>query len=221
MHDPRRGADTGRDDPLRSPTVTIRVVGAGLGRTGTTSLKAALEQLLGGRCHHMFEVVVDQDEQVPAWRAACRGEPVDWDRVLDGYVAVVDWPGAAFWRELSDRWPDALVLVSNRDFDAWYESAHNTIWKVFDTEPDPDDAWRAFVGELFERRFTDDLHDRDAVRAAFDAHHAAVREHVPAERRLEWSVADGWAPIAEALGVPVPDEPFPRLNTSEDWAPKD
>lgn len=74
--------------------MTIKVVGAGLGRTGTTSLKAALEQLLGGPCHHMFEFFV-HPEQVSPWHAAARGEAVDWAALLAGYDAVVDWPGAS------------------------------------------------------------------------------------------------------------------------------
>lgn len=194
----------------------IRVIGAGLGRTGTTSLKAALEQLLGGPCHHMFEVAT-HPEQLPVWTAACRGEPTDWAAVLDDYEAVVDWPGAAFWPELVEQWPDALVLVSHRDFDRWFESATETIWKVFASEWDPEDAFRTMIEILFAERFTRAVDDREAVRAAFDAHYAAVAAAVPAERRLDWTPADGWGPICAALDLPVPDEPFPRLNTRDDW----
>jgi hypothetical protein len=200
--------------------VDIRVIGGGLGRTGTTSLKAALEQLLSGPCHHMFEVAVHQDEQVPMLRAALRGEAVDWPTLLDGYRAVVDWPGVAFWRELTQQWPEALVLVSHRDFDSWYESASSTIFG-FQTRETDDDQFSMFLHELFRERFTLDLGDRDAVKACFDAHYAAVAEGVPAERRLDWTVTDGWAPICEALDLPVPDEPFPRLNTREEWLPKE
>jgi hypothetical protein len=200
--------------------VGIQVIGGGLGRTGTTSLKAALEQLLGGPCHHMFEVAVHQDEQVPMLRAALRGEDVDWTELLDGYRAVVDWPGVAFWRELIEQWPDALVLVSRRDFDSWYESASNTIFGFRGRETD-DDQFSAFLHELFGARFTLDLDDREAVRSCFEAHYAAVDEAIPAERRLDWTVTDGWAPICEALDLPVPDEPFPRLNTRDEWVTRD
>jgi Sulfotransferase domain len=205
--------------------VTIRVVGAGLGRTGTTSLKAALEQLLGAPCHHMFELLV-HPEQIPDWHAAARGEAVDWAALLADYAAVVDWPGAAFWPELVDAFPDAVVLVSNRDPQAWYESASNTIFPgvIADVAEDQSDdwkAWHAMVREVFGSRFTLDVGDEAAALAAFDAHYAAVQAAVPAERILEWTVADGWAPICAVLDLPVPDEPFPRLNTRDDWAPKD
>ena len=203
----------------------MRLVGAGLGRTGTTSLKAALEQLLGAPCHHMFELMT-HPEQITTWHAAVRGEPVDWSAFLDDYVAVVDWPGAAFWPELVEHYPDAIVLLSTRDPHAWYDSARNSIFPGLIAEVDEDQTddwkrWHQMVRDLFAARFTSDLDDEAACVAAFEAHYVAVREAVPADRLLEWSVADGWAPLCDALGVAVPDEPFPRLNTRDDWTPKD
>src|SRR6476469_909011 len=129
--------------------MTLRVVGAGVGRTGTASLKVALEQLLGGRCHHMLEIIGDPS-QVPGWTDAIDGRDVDWQQLLDGYVALVDWPGAAFWRELSDSNPEALVLLSPRDPEAWYRSASNTIFNVFAGHAPPGmEEWFASVGRLF------------------------------------------------------------------------
>ena len=156
--------------------MTIRVVGAGLGRTGTTSLKAALEQLLGAPCRHMFEFFV-HPEHVPGWHAAARGEAEDWSALLDGYAAVVDWPGASFWPELTAAFPDAVVLVSNRDPDAWYESAINTIFpnminEVAEDQSDDWKAWHAMVRDVFDSRFTLDLADKEATLAAFDAHYS-------------------------------------------------
>jgi hypothetical protein len=205
--------------------MTVRLVGAGLGRTGTTSLKAALEQLLGAPCHHMFEVMANP-AQVPVWQAAARGEPVDWSTLLSGYDAIVDWPGASFWPELTDAFPDAVVLLSTRDPSAWYESASSTIFPnvIADvTEDQPDDwkAWHAMVREVFANRFTMDLDDEAACLAAFESHYAAVRAAIPADRLVEWTPADGWAPLCTALDLPVPDEPFPRLNTRDDWVPRD
>ena len=194
----------------------LKVVGAGLGRTGTHSLKSALERLLGGRCHHMIEVF-PSDEQKAGWGKAMHGEPVDWDELLADFVAIVDWPGAAFWRELSAANPDALVLLSVRPADEWYRSASNTIFVGIEDWAAKGDPWmQAFVHGMGER-FTDRFDDPDAMMAAFEQHNAAVRAEVPAERLLEWTATDGWEPICERLGVPVPDEPFPVTNTTNDF----
>ena len=198
--------------------MTLRVVGAGVGRTGTHSLKIALEQLLGGPCYHMIEVF-GHPEHVPLWHSAARGEMPDWDSLFDGYVASVDWPGAAFWRELSAGYPDAVVLLSVReDAEQWWTSASRTIFEVMNSpvvEAFPD--WGEMVGDLMRLRFTDRTDDRQAAIAAYEAHNAAVRGEVPRERLVEWQPRDGWQPLCAALGVPVPDEPFPKVNSTEDF----
>jgi hypothetical protein len=196
--------------------MSLKVVGAGVGRTGTHSLKVALEQLLGGRCHHMMEVF-PSEPQKEGWARAMYGEDVDWHALLDGFVASVDWPSAAFWRELSEANPDALVLLSVRPADAWFRSASNTIFVGIQDWADKGDPWmQAFVhgmGERFSNRFG----DADAMMAAFERHNDEVRAGVPASRLLEWTPADGWDPICERLGLPVPSEPFPVTNTTEDF----
>lgn len=201
--------------------MSLRVVGAGVGRTGTHSLKLALEQLLGGPCHHMMEILADPS-QIPLWVDAMYDRPVDWDKVFDGYVAQVDWPGASFWRELSAAYPDALVLLSVRDPEEWYRSASNTIFLTFEVESFPDGMahmgpWLQAVRHGLARRFSDRLGDRQAMLDAFVRHNEAVRREVPAERLLVWQPGDGWEPICERLGVPVPTEPFPRVNTTDEF----
>jgi hypothetical protein len=193
----------------------LKVVGAGVGRTGTASLKVALEQLLGGRCHHMLEVIEDP-AQVPGWTHAIEGRDVDWQELLSGYVALVDWPGASFWPELSAANPDALVLLSTRDPDAWYRSASNTIFNVFDNPMPGLEQWFASVRKMFGERFSDDLKNPTAMKGAFERHNAQVRAGVAAERLLEWTPSEGWEPICERLGVAVPDEPFPSVNTTNE-----
>ena len=195
--------------------MSLKVVGAGVGRTGTASLKLALEQLLGGRCHHMLEIINDPG-QVRGWTDAIDGRKVDWQELLSAYVAQVDWPGASFWRELSAANPDALVVLSTRDPEAWYRSASNTIFNVFDHSPPGLEEWFTSVRKMFRERFSDDLHNPTAMMEAFERHNAEVRAGVSAERLLEWTAADGWAPICERLGVPVPDEPFPVANTTNE-----
>lgn len=193
--------------------MTLRVVGAGLGRTGTLSLKVALERLLGGPCYHMVEVF-SHPEHVAHWREAARGGSPDWQAVFRDYRAVVDWPAASFWPELMEAFPDALVLLSVREPEAWWKSASTTI---FPTSRKADGDWRDMVDEVFAARFTSKVDDRAACISAFERHNAAVRERVPAARLLEWRASEGWEPLCAALDVPVPDEPFPRANTSEEF----
>jgi hypothetical protein len=195
--------------------MALQVVGAGVGRTGTASLKLALEQLLGGRCHHMLEIIGDPT-QVPGWTDAIDGRDVAWQELLSGYVAQVDWPGASFWRELSAANPDALVLLSTRDPEAWYRSASNTIFNIFRTPPPGLERWFATVRRMFRERFSDDLANPTAMMEAFERHNAQVRADTPARRLLEWTPSDGWEPICERLGVAVPNEAFPATNSTNE-----
>lgn len=194
----------------------LAVVGAGVGRTGTHSLKLALEQLLGGPCHHMIEVF-GHPEQVPIWIDAIEGRPVDWSKLLEQYRAIVDWPGCSFWRELLADNPDALVLLSVRDPEAWYRSASNTIFNAFDRLPPESMTWMSKFRELLRDRFSDRLDDADAMIEAYERHNEAVRSEVPPAQLLEWRPSDGWEPICERLGVPVPAEAFPVTNTTNDF----
>ena len=194
----------------------LQVVGAGVGRTGTHSLKLAVEQLLGGPCHHMAEILGDPT-QVPGWTDAIEGRPVDWSALLAGYRSIVDWPGGAFWRELSAANPDALVLLSVRDPESWYRSASNTIFLAFDRMPPELMPWMNTMRTLLRDRFSDRFDDPTAMMDAFERHNVAVRQEVPAARLLEWTPGDGWEPICERLGLAVPAEPFPVTNTTNEF----
>ena len=193
--------------------MSLRIIGAGLGRTGTLSLKVALERLLDGPCYHMAEIF-GHPEHIPAWHAAAREQMPDWRALFAGYRACVDWPAASFWRELMDAFPNALVLLSLRDAESWWRSAHQTI---FTASREVHGEWREMIDAVFAARFTLALDDRAACIAAFERHNAEVRRTVPRARLLEWRASDGWAPLCAALGVPVPSEPFPRMNTSEEF----
>jgi hypothetical protein len=196
--------------------VALQVVGAGVGRTGTHSLKVALERLLGGACHHMVEMLGDP-AQVPGWIDAIDGKPVDWPLLLARYRAIVDWPGASFWREISAAFPEPLVLLSVRDPEAWYRSASRTIFLTLDQVPPPERVlWRNAVRKLLHDRFSDKFDDPTAMMDAFQRHNDAVRREVPAARLLEWRPEDGWDLICERLGLPVPDDPFPVTNTTNE-----
>ncbi len=131
-------------------------------------------------------------------------------------MAQVDWPGASLWREIWAANPDALVILSTRPADAWYRSASNTIFRVFDNPPPEREEWFETVRKLFRERFSDDFGNPTAMIDAFERHNAEVRAAVPSGQLLEWTAAEGWEPLCERLGVAVPDEPFPTTNTTEE-----
>lgn len=195
--------------------MALRVIGAGLGRTGTTSLKLALERLLGAPCYHMIEVREHPDHP-DLWAAAYRGQLPDWGRLFDGYAACVDWPAAPFWPELAQAYPDAPILLSVRDPDSWWRSASTTIFPAMATyfAPDaPADGWTG-MGVGMMTTFTSGWQDEDSAKAAFVAYNDNVRRTAPADRLLEWQPGDGWGPLCARLGVAEPDEPFPHANTA-------
>ncbi len=204
--------------------MTIKVIGAGFGRTGTLSLKLALETLGFGPCYHMAEVR-SHPEHVALWRRAWRGEDV-WPEMFDGYAAAVDWPTAAFWRRLMDYYPAAKIVLSLRDGASWFRSASDTIFRgvregLAKTPPGeaPPDEHLAMVKEIIvDGTFAGDLTDAQAARARYDANIAAVRAAVPPSRLVEARAQDGWAPLCAGLGVPVPDIPYPKVNTTEEFA---
>ena len=201
--------------------MALSVIGAGFGRTGTLSLKAALEHLGFGPCHHMAEIFANP-QQLPLWEAAARGEAVDWDEVFAGYRATVDWPSAYFWREVAAAFPAAKVVLSTRDADAWYASFENTILRLvgaMDKITDP--HIRATVemgGRLVgEGVFGGRAGDPDHAKAVFRAHDDKVRRAIPAERLLVFEVREGWQPLCAFLEVPVPAAQFPNLNDAEQF----
>jgi hypothetical protein len=197
----------------------LRIVGAGLGRTGTHSLKLALERLLGAPCYHMAEVFKRPDH-IPAWHAAARGQPVDWRKLFDGYAAAVDWPASAFWPQIAETFPNAIILLSSRSADSWWKSASRTIFEHFARGaggPEPLPGWRAMMTELFANTFTPSYAEEAAAKAAFDLHNVDVRTRAPAARLVDWRAQDGWGPLCAALKIPIPDEPFPVSNTTEQF----
>ena len=138
-------------------------------------------------------------------------------QLLGDFTALVDWPGASFWPELSAANPDALGAAVGTDPDAWYTSASNTIFTALSGTDDELGPWLAAMRRLLAERFSDQFADRDAMVEAFERHNERVRREVPADRLLEWTATDGWGPICERLGVRVPDEPFPLTNTTEEF----
>jgi hypothetical protein len=197
----------------------LRVVGAGLGRTGTYSLKFALERLLDAPCYHMIEVN-RRPAEAQVWLDALLGRPDNLRGLLTGYAATVDWPGAALWRWLAAEHQEAIVLLSLRDNAAtWLQSARSTIMPVAQPDWYDDPQWTAMraldeaIFTAFDRQWRDDA----AAMAAYDRHLATVRREVPSERLVEWRPGDGWEPLCAALRVPAPNEPFPHVNTTAEF----
>jgi hypothetical protein len=198
--------------------MALKVIGAGVGRTGTMSFKGAVEQLLEQPCYHMVEVF-SHPEHVALWRAAAEGKKVDWAALLADYGATSDFPACLFWEEQLEANPDAAVVLSTRrDSQSWWESASQTIFAIDGSSLPPEMAdWFEMWRAVASNRFTSSWTDRDAAIAAYERHNADVRARVPADRLVEWQPGDGWGPICQALGVTVPDQPFPHLNKREDF----
>jgi hypothetical protein len=202
----------------------IEVIGAGFGRTGTLSLKAALEALGFSKCYHMVEVFARRDD-ARTWDAATRGEPVDWERHFAEYRATVDVPSCLFYRELMEKYPEAKVILTVRDPERWYESTRQTIYYSRDAFPrwaaafNPRmRAFRRMVDRLWDRMFRGRFEDRAFAIDVFNRHNEQVIRDVPAERLLVYEVSQGWSPLCEFLGVPVPEgKPFPHLNDTAEF----
>ena len=200
--------------------MSLKVIGAGVGRTGTYSLKLALNQLGLGPTHHMEEVLIHMPTQLPLWQAAVAGDP-DWQAIYDGYPAAVDWPTAGFHRELYAANPTARFILTHRSPESWVKSFSATIYKVIsapDEVPEPMRPWIA-MGTAVNAKTGFPLGlDHDGLRAAFEAHIAAVKATIPASQLLVYEVKEGWEPLCAFLGAPVPENPFPRTNDrSEFW----
>jgi hypothetical protein len=193
--------------------VTLRVIGAGLGRTGTNSLKLALERLLAGACYHTHEVVLNL-HHVPLWQDAVRADDGHWDRIFAGYRATVDWPACRLWPQLMRKYPDALVLLSTRDTaEQWWDSASQTVFASMKRGPLPGlEAWYQMMRDAMQP-FTDEWDDKAAAIAAYERHNCEVRAAVPAARLIEWQPQQGWGPLCDALAVTAPNDPFPHVNT--------
>ncbi|MEV6344845.1 sulfotransferase family protein [Actinoplanes sp. NPDC051851] len=194
----------------------MNVIGAGFGRTGTLSLKTALERLGEGPCAHMVDMLGD-DERCRHFTRAARGDRAGLTKAFDGYRATVDWPGCYFWRELAEQHPKAKIILTVRDPEEWYASAERTIWTIWNSPLPP--GMKDFVemcdATNWTGAFGGRFGDRDHAIDVYLRHNEAVRRTVPADRLLEFAIGQGWEPLCDFLNRPIPAEPFPRLNDSK------
>ncbi len=195
--------------------MALKVIGAGLGRTGTLSLKFALEHLGFGPCYHMMEIMAQGEQRLPQWIGVVRGA-ADWDAVFDGFTSSVDYPACYFWKERAAHWPEAKVILSTRDAQGWFESVNHTIMSPQSVEHMRSGPLAEFTEGTVLKDFGDKVHDRTFMTDYFERWEASVIETLPPERLLVHRPGDGWEPLCAFLGVPVPGEPYPRVNTAED-----
>ncbi|HEX7080595.1 MAG TPA: sulfotransferase [Gammaproteobacteria bacterium] len=192
----------------------LQVIGAGLGRTGTMSLKLALEQLGFRACYHMSEIIVEP-RRCADWIAAAEGR-ADWDRVFEGYAATVDYPSCRFWRELAEFYPSAKVVLSVRDPHDWFESTQATIFSPTMRRHIENSPLASFFDAVVWPSLDGRLDDRDFMVEAFERHVDEVKRTIAPERLLVYEVKQGWEPLCEFLALDVPDAPFPRTNSRDE-----
>lgn len=196
--------------------MTLEVIGAGPGRTATFTMKFALEHLGFGPCHHMAEVFADARRQVPLWLDVANGKP-DWDAVFAGFKSTVDYPSASYWRELADYYPQAKVILTVRDADSWFESVSETIFS--------DQMQAGLVGSptgdmmqgvIFAHFGGGDIRDRAFMTDWYERRNQQIIDTIAPERLLVFHPKEGWEPLCKFLGVKVPGEKFPRVNSRDE-----
>lgn len=191
--------------------MSLQVIGAGFGRTGTDSMREALNILGFGPCHHMFEVT-DNPVMKARWRAFMDDDKRDWESLFEGYRSCVDWPSVHYWRDLVAHYPEARVILTWRDPDNWWTSYEASLLKYIQTTED----YQSVGYRILKKAFGDRAGERDHVIGIYKAHVEEVVATIPEERLLVHKLGDGWAPLCAHLGVPVPDEPYPNRNATED-----
>ena len=201
--------------------MTLRVIGAGLGRTGTNSLKLALNALGFGPCCHMSEVRADTERFVPLWAAATKGEP-DWAAIFKGFNSTVDWPSSGFVPELYAAYPQAKFILTTRSVESWLRSFCDTIYTARRSREHVPPAllpWFDMVAAVVDRTGFPNGLDEAELAHRYEAHGAMVKATIPADQLLVYHVGEGWSPLCAFLDVPMPAEPFPRTNDREEfWA---
>lgn len=193
--------------------MTIKVIGAGFGRTGTDSMREALNLLGFGPCHHMREVNTNEDQK-RMWRALVQGAPPEWDRLLAGYASCLDWPTASYWRELMQAYPEATVILTYRTPESWWASFERTVLAAIQTSTDMESLGITLIRD---KVFGGRPHDRAHAIAAYEENVRTVKATVAPERLLVHSLGDGWEPLCARLRVPVPDVPYPKRNTADEF----
>ena len=206
----------------------MKIIGAGLPRTATTTQMFALEELGQCPCYHMRDLLADLEAGLPLWEAVAAGKP-EWDRIFQGAVSTVDWPSARYYRELMAYYPEALVLLSVRPAEDWVRSMRQTVWGIFhgdtvlhhlcEARRDLDPLWKRYMDLMRTMSWDEgtgalagETYSDEGLAAAMERWNEEVKQTVPADRLLVWDPSEGWAPLCAFLELPVPSESLPRLN---------
>jgi hypothetical protein len=210
----------------------MKMIGVGFGRSGTMSLKAALEELGADPCFHMIDLIMGENKErdLPYWVKIADREPVDWHEVFEPWQATVDWPACSRWEQLIDAFPDAPVLLNYRDFDGFYESCKNTILAVKEAamageieqdanrEQPAQELWEVIEKLIWQGDFQGRFRDKEWVREMYFERIETIKATVPSDRLIVWELGvDGWEPLADALRVEAPDKPFPHLHDTNEF----
>ena len=213
--------------------MSLKVIGVGFGRTGTHSLKLALEQLGFSKCYHMEDLIVDAPYNVDHWQKAKDGEDVDWDSFFQDYRAACDFPAIVHYERYLELYPEAKFILTMRDPEKWYKSFGDTIIKQ--SKPSVGQIMALsfrmiysklarqrlkvfkFSGEYLKEWFPNGFEDKAAAIQFFEEWNQKVKDTIPADKLLICEIKEGWQPICDFLGVPVPQTEFPRSNSTAEF----
>ncbi len=213
--------------------MALKVIGTGNGRTGTLSLKSALDELGFGKCFHMYELIEHVPERVKYFEQAERGEAVNWDELFDGYNSAVDFPVIRYYKQVMAKYPDAKIIHTTRDPESWYKSFSETI--LYATQPDFKRILKMMIrlpfsstlrkkmrvlkfnGAMIRNMIGKNFNDKQAAITMFNLHNQDVLATVPKDRMLIYDVKQGWEPLCKFLDVPVPNTPFPNTNSTHEF----
>ncbi|QMU28150.1 sulfotransferase family protein [Adhaeribacter radiodurans] len=213
--------------------MSIKIIGAGLPRTGTNTLKESLERLGYNKTYHMKELLV-HPENLHHWLTLKETGMTKWEELYNGYEATVDFPGYPWYKEHMKQYPDAKVILTIRPFEKWYTSIYSTIWQAGPQNISQKIAMMSKLlfnphlrsvikcvkfakGTIFGVHLQGQFEDKVFAEKIFDKHIADVKAYVPADKLLVYDVSEGWAPLCKFLGVPEPNESFPHLNKKENF----
>ena len=201
----------------------MEVIGAGLGRTGTSSFCDAMD-ILGYKCHHMKKLLMDPTDKSSKlfYNTFLNKSAANWDEVYEGYNACADWTAAYFYKDLLARYPNAKVILTERSFEDWYKSMKNTIYTAFrganKLEPGhPRYEFRELSRKIIVDGYIEDddkFLDVEFMRKYYDDHIKEIKEVVPANQLYCFQLGEGWEGICKFLDKSVPEVPYPKVNST-------